>query len=96
MVKKGKRKVKICVYCGQLKEVSKDHVIPKCLFIKPYPLNLISVPACDECNNAKSQNDDYLRDILVTDNWVSKSPTAQQVFHQKMLGCVDIWSKNFI
>jgi len=85
MNKKGKRKVKTCVYCGQLKEVTKDHVIPKCLFIKPYPPNLISVPACDDCNNSKSLNDDYLRDILVTDNWVSKHPIAQQIFQQKML-----------
>ena len=83
-MKKGKRKIRECVYCGEVKEVSKEHVIPKCLFIKPYPPNLITVKACDDCNNAKSQNDDYLRDFLVADNWVSRSPTAQKVF-EKML-----------
>jgi hypothetical protein len=85
MVKKGKIKIKICVYCSQLKEVSKDHVVPKCLFTQPYPPNLISVPACDDCNREKSLNDDYLRDFLVTDNYVNQSPVAQQIFHQKML-----------
>jgi hypothetical protein len=77
--------VKVCIYCGQLKEVTKDHVIPKCLFTQPYPLNLVTVPACDNCNREKSLNDDYLRDYLVTDNYVSQSPTAQEIFIQKTL-----------
>jgi hypothetical protein len=85
MRKQGKRKIRECVYCGEVKEVTKDHVIPKCLFTKPYPPNLISVFACEQCNNAKSLNDDYLRDFLVCDNYVSQNPIAQQVFHQKLL-----------
>lgn len=85
MDKKGKRKTKICVYCGELKQVTKDHVIPKCLFTQPYPLNLVTVPACDDCNRAKSLNDDYLRDYFVTDNYVSQNPIAQEIFHQKVL-----------
>lgn len=83
--KKTKRKKKICVYCGQFKEVSNDHVIPKCLFIKPYPPNLVTVKACDDCNNAKSKNDDYLRDFLIADFVANQSPTANQLFHEKML-----------
>ncbi|SRR5258706_5021968 len=84
-MKRGKRKIRECVYCGEVKAVAKEHVVPKCLFIKPYPPNLISVPACDDCNNAKSLDDDFLRDFLVCDNFVSQSPVAQQIFQQKML-----------
>lgn len=84
-MKKSRRQIRECVYCGEIKEVSREHVIPKCLFVKPYPPNLITVKACDDCNNAKSLNDDYFRDFLVADNWVSQSPIAQQIFHQKML-----------
>lgn len=81
-MKKGKQKIRECVYCGELKEVTKDHVIPTCLFIKPYPLNLITVKACNDCNKAKSLNDDYLRDFLVGDNWVSQNPNTRKLFEK--------------
>ena len=78
------RKSKGCVYCGEINEITKDHVVPKCLFTKPYPSNLITVKACKKCNNAKSLNEDYLRDFLVADIAVSDKPIAQEIF-QKML-----------
>jgi hypothetical protein len=74
-----------CAYCGKVTTVTKDHVVPKGLFVQPYPTNLITVPACAPCNNAKSLDDDYLRDLLVCDLYGSESPVAKQVF-RKMLG----------
>lgn len=85
MEKQRKRKIRECAYCGEKKPVSREHVVPKCLFLKPYPPNLVTVPACDECNNAKSLDDDFLRDFLVCDNYVLQSPIARQIFHLKML-----------
>ncbi len=85
MKKRAKRKRCECVYCGKIKEVSREHVIPKCLFKHPYPPNLITVQACDDCNNAKSLNDDFLRDFLVCDIFGNESPLAREIFHTKML-----------
>lgn len=39
---KAKRIIGECVYYGNMAELSKDHVIAKCLFVKPYPPNLIT------------------------------------------------------
>lgn len=81
-----KTKVQQCVYCGEVKETTKDHVIPKSLFTKPYPSNLITVPACLSCNNTKSLDDDLLRDMLTTDFIGSQSPIAQKIFETKVMG----------
>jgi hypothetical protein len=43
--------------------VTVDHVVPKCLFQKAVHA-AIQVPACNECNNAKSNYDSQLRDLL--------------------------------
>jgi hypothetical protein len=48
----------ICIYCGNVDEVTEDHVIPKCLFPKGRPGDIPKVNACKVCNNAaKSVND---------------------------------------
>lgn len=85
MSKKGQRKIGQCIYCGNVAQISKDHVIPKSLFVRPLPSNLITVPCCDSCNNNKSQNDDFLRDLLTTDVFGNQHPTAQQIFQEKVL-----------
>lgn len=85
MKRKRKRKVEECVYCGEVKEVTRDHVIPECLFKRPYPKNLITVPVCHKCNNAKSKNDDYLRDFITTDIYGNQSPIAQEIFRDKVV-----------
>jgi len=72
-----KKKIPICAYCGEQPGKTKDHVIPRCLFPGPLPIdgNAVKVPACEGCNQAKARNDDYLRDYLVTD-WCSGSSPA--------------------
>lgn len=81
---KVKRRIGECVHCGKMAELSKDHVIPECLFVKPFPPNLITVQACDKCNNAKSKDDDYLKDLLVCDIFGNQSPIAQKIFQEKV------------
>jgi hypothetical protein len=55
------RSLGVCTYCGQTKWVSADHVPPKNLFPMPYPPDLWTVPACDDCNQGFSKDDDYFR-----------------------------------
>ncbi len=75
----------MCAYCGVKRGLTKDHVIPKCLFKRPLPSNMITVPACSECNNAKSKDEDYLRDMLVIDHFTSSNPTAQTLLNNKVI-----------
>lgn len=58
---------KLCVYCGTQLATTRDHVIARCLFPDALPLNMVTVPVCHACNEAKSRDDDYLRDMLVMD-----------------------------
>ena len=82
---KEKRKFGECAYCGEFKELTRDHVIPLCLFKPPYPNNLITVPACDDCNNLKSKNNDYLRDYVTIDIYGNQNPIAQDIFKDKVM-----------
>jgi len=61
--RKKKRRNESCVYCG-LQANSKDHVPPRCLLEKPYPKNLITVPACKSCNNDFSRDEQYFMVVL--------------------------------
>jgi hypothetical protein len=41
-----------------------DHLPPACLFPKPRPNDLVTVPACFNCNNAASKDDEAFRVFL--------------------------------
>lgn len=51
-----------CVYCGE-QSTSDDHVPPKALFVPPRP-PLITVRACDTCNNGASDDDEAFRAFM--------------------------------
>jgi hypothetical protein len=85
---KLKGKMKECAYCGIVKKATRDHVIPECLFKQPYPKNLITVPACHDCNSEKAKNDGYLRDLVTTDIYGSQSPLAQEMLEDKVIRSV--------
>lgn len=48
----------LCVYCGG-QATTLDHIPPKCLFGKNRPSNLVTVPACDNCNKGACKDDEY-------------------------------------
>lgn len=52
-----------CVYCGG-KATTRDHVPPKLLLDRPFPLNLWTVPSCKRCNESFSADETYFRDAL--------------------------------
>ncbi len=75
-----------CVYCNTIDDLTKDHVIPQCLFPDGIPIDAPKVWACETCNGViKSRLDTYLRDFLATDMHTSRSPIVQQMipkFHR--------------
>lgn len=87
---RGKKKIGECVYCGNITTLTQDEVIPKCLFSKPLPINLIKVRACSTCNNKeKSKDDEFLRDLLLSDMNAVKNETAKTLFDNKVLRSID-------
>lgn len=66
-----------CVYCGD-PATTEDHVPPKSLF-PPDTEGLITVPACLNCNNTSSQDDEFFRNVLVNDDRVRDHPEAQDL-----------------
>lgn len=63
MSKKRRRKGE-CVYCGKLRQLTRDHIPPKSLFGTPRPNNLISIPCCRNCNEDASKDDEYFKNSL--------------------------------
>ena len=84
MKKKDKRRSGECVYCGKVRDLTCEHVLPRCLFVQPYPVNLITVPGCDDCNGKTSADDDFLRDFFAVDIHSSNSPVAKKLFAGKV------------
>ena len=55
---------RLCYNCGTREATTLDHVISKTLIPEPRPNNLLTVPACQECNGGFSKDEEYLRDRL--------------------------------
>ncbi len=55
-----------CIYCGEQRELTRDHVPPRCLFSKPRPNDLVTVPCCEACNRELSKHDEYFRIAITT------------------------------
>jgi hypothetical protein len=54
----------LCYNCGIREATTLDHVISKTLIPEPRPNNLVTVPACKECNGGFSKDEEYVRDRL--------------------------------
>jgi hypothetical protein len=52
-----------CLYCGRPAD-SREHVPPKTLLEKPWPINLRTVPACAPCNQSWSLDEEYLAVVI--------------------------------
>jgi len=71
-MKSGKR----CYLCG-VPATTFDHIPPKSLFPKDFQYKGVKVPACKNCNNATSKDDEYLRDCFAITGW---NKEARRVF----------------
>jgi hypothetical protein len=64
-----------CIYCRNEADTD-DHVPQKNLFPKPRPNNLITVPACKDCNKKYEKDDEYFRNSLVMSSDLENSNEA--------------------
>jgi len=55
---------KKCVYCGGTADTTRDHVPPRSLFLEPLPKQLITVPACSDCNGGFGELDTAFQEWL--------------------------------
>jgi len=53
----------ICIYCGNSAD-TREHCPPRSFLKKPYPSNLIQLPACYKCNNAFSKYEEQTQSFL--------------------------------
>jgi hypothetical protein len=62
----GRRRLGKCAYCGvDGVPITRDHVIPKCLYpATRRDLNLIVVDACEPCNNGFSDDEVHFRTVV--------------------------------
>lgn len=51
----------VCVLCGKFGTVTREHVPPQGLFLKPKPTNMITVPCCAPCNDDYKKDDEFFR-----------------------------------
>jgi hypothetical protein len=58
------RATQMCAICGVRLATTRDHVPPKAILVRPFPKNLITVPACVECNNGSAPMDSDFRVYL--------------------------------
>ena len=54
-----------CCYCGG-DATTRDHVPHRALFPRPRPTDLITVPACESCNNVSSLDEEYFLHVLLS------------------------------
>jgi hypothetical protein len=54
---------KRCTCCSKAAD-TKDHAPPRCLLTRPLPSNLVTLPACQKCNNGFSFEERAVRAFL--------------------------------
>jgi hypothetical protein len=78
----------ICAICGVNLATTNDHIPPKGIFPKPRPSDLITVPACAECNNGASQFDERFMVYLSMHAGIDQDET-RRLFVNHMLKTVN-------
>lgn len=86
-----KRGKSLCAYCEVNLATDGDHVVPDCLYTdnsRRAIKNLLTVPACRDCNADKGWFDGPLQHYLLADVDASMHPQARHVFEAKMVEAV--------
>ncbi|PEN12704.1 hypothetical protein CRI94_11795 [Longibacter salinarum] len=65
-----------CVYCGEEKKVTDEHVVPQGLYVDSH--NAV-IPCCESCNNQKSDDDEYFRLVFAVLEASKDHPVAQKM-----------------
>jgi hypothetical protein len=77
----------VCIYCQTRPATTVDHAPPKGLFAEPRPSNLITVPACDDCNKGFEKNDDYV--LPIATEWLASETKDGAAVTQKRLRAIN-------
>jgi len=80
------RQTKHCTYCGKLNPETVDHIPPVCLFPKPRPSDLVTVPCCFSCNKGSSKDDEYFKLTFVIRQDVGDQPAGQKLLSSTLRG----------
>jgi hypothetical protein len=62
-----------------LQSATSEHVPPQSFFERPYPANLITVPACKPCNEGSQQDDAYFLAFLASRDVAGAAPSLDRV-----------------
>lgn len=73
----------LCIYCGNKPGKTRDHIPPQSLFPDPKPLQMVTVPCCEQCNKK------YKKDEDVFMAWINFGPsgatkTGRSLWNQKL------------
>jgi hypothetical protein len=69
----------VCVICGTRSAITVDHVPPKCFFKGVVNAQLRTVPACRECNNGASSDDEDMR-FFISVQIGKQNPASKQLW----------------
>ncbi|MEQ1858470.1 MAG: hypothetical protein ABMA13_00885 [Chthoniobacteraceae bacterium] len=59
-------KFRPCVFCASGNGKTADHIPPLGFFPKPRPSNLVTVPSCESCRVRYQEDDEHVRNLLVS------------------------------
>ena len=68
-----------CVLCGFQPATTSEHIPPESFFEAPYPPDLITVPACVDCNNGSERDDENVRTFLTALDTPNGTPTLERI-----------------
>ncbi|QDT05321.1 hypothetical protein K227x_37210 [Rubripirellula lacrimiformis] len=73
MAKQKRSRRGTCAICGKFGPTTRDHIPPQGLFGKPLPSDLLTVPACRDCNGGASGDDEYFRNAICMSTYRGES-----------------------
>ncbi len=77
----------LCIYCRTATADTCDHVPPECLFPDDKRVNLVTVPACRQCNQQYARDDEYFRFAVVAPAY-DHNEAARQLWDEKIVRAV--------
>lgn len=70
-----------CYLCGKPSgELTRDHVPPACLFPKPRPSNLITLPCCEDCQREYQKDEEYFRTNISTISDIETNEKVKEIW----------------
>lgn len=74
----------VCYICGSADGTTKDHVFPQCLFARPLPQDMLTAPACGDCQQLLQPDEEIFRNFVVAGSY--GDATARALWETKVTG----------